>query len=214
MKTLLIKFLCLFIILFVFAQKRAFCQYDSLKPKGIYTSSFIIDEIPRNLTYYMPQNYGKLDIYPLLIVLHDEKSNAMNVIKQYGDLIHSKADSADCVVMYPDAVDGIWKKGKNKDSLNDRMFISIMINFFVQQYHCDAAHVYLLGIGAAGNVAYQMGCERNSKITALAAVRSINTKTDSLACASLATMPVANFINEGNGKAAVGKGCDFLLSHK
>lgn len=143
MKTPLIKFLCLFIILFVFASETAFCQYDSLKPKGIYTSSFIIDEIPRNLTYYMPQNYGKLEIYPLLIVLHDEKSSAMNVIKQYGDLIHAKADSANCVVMYPDAVDGIWKNGKNKDSLNDRMFISIMINFFVQQYHCDAARVYL-----------------------------------------------------------------------
>src|SRR5579875_3207702 len=112
------KFFYAFILLFVFASKTAFCQYDSLKPKGIYTSSFIIDEIPRNLTYYMPQNYGKLDTYPLLIVLHDENSSAMNVIKQYGDLIHTKADSADCVVMYPDAVEGIWKNGKNKDSLN------------------------------------------------------------------------------------------------
>ncbi len=213
MKTPFVKSLFLFIVLFVFASKTAFCQYDSLKPKGIYTSNFIIDEIPRDLTYYMPQNYGKLEVYPLLIVLHDKESSAMNVIKKWGDLIHAKADSADCVVMYPDAVDGIWKNGKNKDSLNDRMFISIMINFFVQQYHCDAARVYLLGIGAGSNVAYQLGCEKNSKINALALIRSINTKTDSPVCAS-ATTPVANFTNEGNGKAAVGKGCDFLLSHK
>ncbi len=200
------------LIVFVFVSKTAFCQYDSLKPKGIYTSNFIIDEIPRNLTYYMPQNYGKLETYPLLIVLHDEKSSAMNLIKKWGDLIHDKADSADCVVMYPDAVDGVWKNGKNKDSLNDRMFISIMINFFIQQYHCDASRVYLLGIGAGSNLAYQISCEKNSKVTALATIHSTN--TNSPACAGLATMPVASFTNEGNGKAAIGKGCDFLLSHK
>lgn len=208
------KFLYTFIILLLFYSKDVFGQYDSLKAKGIYTSNFIIDEVPRNLTYYMPLNYGKLDIYPLLIVLHDNNSNSMSVIKKYNELIHKKADSANCVVMYPDAVNGIWKTNKDKDSLNDRMFVTIMLNFFIQQYHCDASHIYLLGIGKGSEIAYQFGCERNRKVTAIASVNKMNVERSEPICADKKDLPILNIANEGNIKAAIGEACDFLLSQK
>ncbi|MDQ2753812.1 MAG: hypothetical protein M3R72_12385 [Bacteroidota bacterium] len=203
-----------FTTVFVFASKNVFCQYDSLKPKGIYTSNFIINEIPRNLTYYMPQNYGKFNSYPLLIVLHDEKSSAMNVIKKWGDLIHAKADFADCVVMYPDAVDGVWKKGKNKDSLNDRMFLNIMLNFFIQQYHCDDSRIYLLGIGAGSEVAYQFSCEKNSKITAIATIGKKSIERSEPICADKKELPVVKIINGETTQVAIDKAIDFLLPQK
>ncbi len=208
------KFLYAVTVLFCCNSNNVFSQYDSLKPGGLYTSNFIINEIPRNLTYYMPQNYGKLDLYPLLIFLHDEKSSAMNVIKQNGDFIHAKADSSNCMVMYPDAVGGVWKSNKDKDSLNDKMFISIMINFFVQQYHCDGSRIYVLGIGEGCDVAYQLSCERNRKITAIAAVRSTYNKNKPQSCAGMEAMPVVNLTNEAGTKAAIGKAWDFLLSQK
>ena len=212
MKTRFMKFFYASIVVFLFTSKNVFCQYDSLKPQGIYTSNFIIDELPRTVTYYMPQNYGKLDSYSLLIVLHDEKSSAMNLIKNWGDLIHTKADSANCVVMYPDAVNGIWKTNKDKDSLNDRMFISIMLNFFIQQYHCDATRVYVLGIGKGDKVAYQFGCEKNRKITAIAFINKTNNETSEPLCAGKKDLPILNIANRENTMAAIGKAIDFLLS--
>ena len=208
------KFFYAAILVFLFTPKIVFCQYDSLQPKGIYTSNFIIDEVPRNLTYYMPQNYGKLDTYPLLIVLHDEKSNAMNLIKKWGDFVHAKADSADCVMMYPDAVNGSWKTNKDKDSLNDRMFITIMINFFIQQYHCDASRIYLLGIGKGSEVAYQLGCERNRKITAIASINKTNDERTEPLCADKTNLRIFNITKKEITGAELGKAIDFLLSQK
>jgi polyhydroxybutyrate depolymerase len=153
----------------------AFSQYEAIQPQGIYTSDFNIDNRPRLITYYMPLNWGKKDMYPLVVVLHDANSSAKNTIKSLGDIIDAKADSGDCVVLYPDAVAGHWSSKTDTanaavDSVNDAGFISIMVDFFIQQYKCDPQRLYVVGMGNGGDMAKLINCYSPNKYAAVASI--------------------------------------------
>jgi len=175
-------------VLLTFGCLKASSQYEAIQPQGIYSSEFNIDNIARNITYYMPLNYGKFDTYPLVIVLHDANSSAKNVIKSLGDIIHEAADSNNAIILYPDAIAQHWnsKTGASfaaTDSINDVGFISIMTDFFVQQYHCDAARIYVTGIGNGGSMAARLQCDNNKKYNKFASINS----TEKISCNSATT---------------------------
>ena len=205
------KIVCLYIIVLLCGWLPAYCQYDSLKPQGLYTSNFIIDQTPRDLTYYMPLNYGKLDSYPLLIFLHDKGNSAQNLIKKYGELIDAKADSLNCVIMYPDAVAGRWNVD---DSINDVAFISIMLNFFVQQYHCDADRIYMLGIGNGGEMCYHYNCKSSSKIDAITSIQAASDLASEQNCRHKQSIPTLRINTETSIKSAISKAFSFLFSQR
>src|SRR4051812_8853922 len=98
---------CVLLILLNF-QFIAYSQNDSLKGGVLYSSNFLIDEVKRNFTYYMPVNYGKKDLYSLVIFLHDVGKSSKELIKNYGGKIQAMADTSDCIVIYPDAVAAHW----------------------------------------------------------------------------------------------------------
>jgi poly(3-hydroxybutyrate) depolymerase len=80
------------------------------------------------------------------------------------------ADTSTCIVIYPDAVTGYWNAKTNElaDSINDVGFISILIDYFRDVYHCDARRVYVTGISNGGQLAYRLTCDIPFKITAIA----------------------------------------------
>ena len=169
-------------LLLSFSLSHVFSQYEAIQPQGIYTSDFNIDNIPRLITYYMPLNWGKKDLYPLVVVLHDANSSAKNTIKSLGDIIHAKADSSDCVVLYPDAIAAHWnsKTGASfpaTDTINDAGFISMMVDFFVQQYKCDPQRLYVIGVGNGGDMAKLANCERINKYAAVASINGSKTNS-------------------------------------
>ncbi|HRI20415.1 MAG TPA: PHB depolymerase family esterase [Panacibacter sp.] len=152
----------------------AFGQDDPLKGKELYSSDFVIDGIARTFTYYMPVNYGRTNGYPLLIILHNLNENAGQLIKKYGEALHAKADSTDCIIVYPDAVDGRWNISPAIVSgavapVNDVRFISILIEYFVQQYGADAKRIYASGFNNGAAMACYLGCNVPLKIAAVAA---------------------------------------------
>src|SRR3954471_6898846 len=168
------------VLLLSFSLSHVFSQYEGIQPQGVYTSDFNIDNRPRLITYYMPLNWGKKDLYPLVVVLHDANSSAKNTIKSLGDIIHAKADSSDCVVLYPDAIAGHWnsKTGESfpaTDTINDAGFISIMVNFFVQQYQCDPKRLYVVGISNGGDMAKQLNCYSANIYAAVASINGSKT---------------------------------------
>src|SRR6266542_1063102 len=139
-------------------QLAAHSQNDSLKGGELYSSNFLIDGVQRNFTYYMPINYGKKDLYPLVIFIHDMGKSSRDIIKSYGNKINAMADSSDCIVIYPDAVAGHWNDKMDKsfpatDTINDVGFISILIDYFRDVYHCDAKRVYVAGFFNRGTFA-------------------------------------------------------------
>lgn len=154
-------------------QLAAHSQNDSLKGGELYSSNFLIDGVQRNFTYYMPINYGKKDLYPVVIFLHDMGKSGKDIIKSYGNKINAMADSSDCIVIYPDAVAGHWNDKMDKsfpatDTINDVGFISILIDYFRDVYHCDAKRVYVAGFFNGGELAYRLSCDIPAKVTAIA----------------------------------------------
>lgn len=196
-------------------QPIAYSQNDSLKGGELYSSNFLIDGVQRNFTYYMPVNYGKKDLYPLVIILHDTGKSSKDVIKSYGDKIHAIADSSHCIVVYPDAIAGHWndKMGESfpaTDTINDVGFISILIDYFHDVYHCDPKRVYVAGVANSGKLAYRLSCDIAFKITAIAAHIS---NPEASKCKSDESVAMAN-LNESGNQTDIVEAWNFFMSHE
>ena len=151
---------------------------NTIQPKLVYSSDFVIDDIPRNISFYIPANYGAKDFYPLVVMLHPEGDSAVKFIKHYGDIIQPLADSLNSVVLYPDAIKGKWYSSvdaNQKDSVNDVGFINIMITYFIQQYACNPNEVFICGFDKGGEMAEKLACKLNLPITAIASFKRENT---------------------------------------
>ncbi len=150
---------------------------------------------------------------PLVVVLHDAGGSAKNTIKTLGDAIHAKADSGNCIVLYPDAVAAHWNSKTGEpfpatDTINDAGFVSMMVDFFIQQYQCNAERLYVLGLGNGGDLAKLMQCERPGKY---AAVASINGSSGA-ACAGKSDTAVVEI--NAPAKAALGQAWTFLMERE
>lgn len=193
-----------------------YAQADSLKGGELYSSNFLIDNIQRNFTYYMPLNYGMKDLYPLVIFLHGQHSNSKNVIKNYGGSIHTLADTFNCVVIYPDAVNGHWNVKMNTasgDSINNVGFISILIDYFRDVYHCDPKRVYVAGISNGGAMAYRLACNISFKIAAVAPFVS-NIPELTAQCKADASVAMTNAGNNENPSSAdIANMWKFFMQH-
>ncbi|WP_153796292.1 alpha/beta hydrolase family esterase [Foetidibacter luteolus] len=183
---------------------------DMPQGKQVYSSDFVIDEIPRRISFYLPENYGSKDFYPLLIVLPGKKESGNNFIKNYGDELHTSADSAGCVILYPEALASGWHTG-SKDSVNDAGFISIMITYFTQQYRCNPNNIYAAGFETGADMAYRLACNYPHIMTAIAAIGAQQK------CTVPENVKVMEFTSAipGNSKTAYSKallaGFDFLM---
>jgi poly(3-hydroxybutyrate) depolymerase len=198
-------------------QSVVYSQNDSLKGGELYSSNFLIDGIQRNFTYYMPVNYGKKDLYPLVIILHDAGKSSKDVIKSYGDKIQSIADSSDCIVVYPDAVAGHWNDKMDEslaatDTINDVGFISILIDYFRDVYHCDPKRVHVAGLANSGKFAYRLSCDIAFKLTAIAAHIS-NAEEAVLKCKSDESVAIFN-LNEVSDQNDILEAWKFFMAHK
>jgi len=181
-------------LFFIILSINAFCfsaksQDEMLKAQSLYSSNFTIDGITRTFTFYTPAEYGKKDQYPLVIFLHAAGETGKTLIKTYGDLVNTKADSTGCVIVYADAVAEKWNTSHaDKDSINDIGFFSILIDYFVQRYQCDAQQVYITGFGNGADMALSLACALPGKVKAIAPFFS----TSSQVCNIPATISVMN----------------------
>lgn len=214
------KYLPAFFLLFIFFSSVAYSQTDALQGQQLYNSNFTIDSISRNITYYMPLNYGKKEVYPLIIFLHVANSSSKNFIKTYGDMIQSKADSLDCMIMYPDAVDGHWNDKISgsfpaTDSINDVGFLTIMIDYFVQVYHADRQRIYVTGFENGGFMAKRLSCDIPLKITAIAAFAKMpdiaNTCNTNASVAVMDTQKIPSQLLQKPDRKTIYEAMDFLL---
>lgn len=142
---------------------------DNVVAQTIYNTSFVIDGIERNCLFYIPLHYNKDEgSYRLLIVLHDTGKTAKNVVSTYSDVLHRQADTAKAIVLYPDAVNKTWNTGPTTNGVNDAGFISIISDYFVQRYNCNAAEIFVAGLGHGGAMARKLGCDLPKKIAGIA----------------------------------------------
>lgn len=205
------KIICTFFILIISIALNA---QDAIPGQTIYSSNFNIDDIPRNCTFYIPLGYGKHETYPLVIILHDKGSSAKNVIKAYGDIMHSNADKDSAVVIYPDAVAGHWSDGTSNDSVNDVGYLNILADYFIQRYQCNSDQVYIAGFGNGAAMAYKFVCDFPAKAIALASFFDTANKN---ACTNILVpvLPAAQ-VTSANGKltdATINNMWKFFMQH-
>lgn len=147
-------------------------QEAAVRPQGIYSSDFVIDGIPRNISFYIPLGYGRHENYPIVFMLHAEGETGKALMKKYNGSVQPLADSSACIVVYPDAVRGRWntKMGTKAatDTINDPGFLTIMIDYFVQQYHGDGHRVYAMGFYNGGEMAWSLACNARTNVAAIA----------------------------------------------
>ena len=209
------RFLILLILLNF--QSVVYSQNDSLKGGELYSSNFLIDGIQRNFTYYMPVNYGKKDLYPLVIILHEAGKSSKDAIKSYGEKIQSMADSSACIVVYPDAVAGHWNDKMDEslpatDTINDVGFISILIDYFRDVYHCDPKRVYVAGLANSGKFAYRLSCDIAFKLTAIAAHIS-NAEEEASKCKRDESVAIIN-LNPSGDQNSIVEAWNFFTGHE
>jgi poly(3-hydroxybutyrate) depolymerase len=185
-----------------------FAQDDALQGQTLYTSNFIVNDVQRNFTYYMPLDYGKKEKYPLIIFLHDNGETSKTFIKNFGDIIQPKADTTASVIIYPDAVNHHWMVAA-PDSPNDITFFSLLISYFIELYQADANRVYIAGIGRGGEMAAHLRCAMPARLAAVA----LFTKNKGENCADANSVNAINTHDKPNA-ADIENAIDFLLEHQ
>ncbi|CAN5757019.1 hypothetical protein BH10BAC2_BH10BAC2_07620 [soil metagenome] len=196
-------------LLLVFITSTCAYTQEVIPGQTIYSSNFDIDGISRTCTFYIPLGYGKSEACPLVIMLHDRGSNAKNIIKSYGDIMHANADSISAIVIYPEAVADGWKDGTEKDSINDVGYLSILTDYFVQRYHADPTRVFITGLGNGAAMAYRFGCDLPGKVAALVAFTNTDSKSN---CINLA-VPVMRVSGKVNA-VSINNVFEFFMLHR
>lgn len=189
---------------------------NTIQPKVVYSSDFVIDEIPRNISFYIPANYGTKDFHPLVVMLHPEGESSVKFIKNYGDVIHPIADSLNYVILYPDALKGKWYsavEANQKDSVNDVGFINIMITYFIQQYACNPNELFICGFDKGGDMAEKLACKLNIPVTAIASFKKENTNASACTPPSTVSVMDTKSFTPGTDKLPYKKAVDEAFSY-
>lgn len=83
------------------------------------------------------------------------------------------ADTAHCIVIYPQGIDRRWNSGTFfgvSSDVDDVGFIGKLIDYAISLYHADASRVYLTGYSAGGFMCYKMACDVPNRIAAIVPV--------------------------------------------
>lgn len=145
-----------------------------------YESVNIDGETRTYLLNLPPDFYENSDRYPLVIALHGTGGEATQFENNYH--FTEKANSAGFVVVYPEGIKNhgflgvrVWNAGDccgdaADRQVDDKKFITTLIDEFVSEYRIDPQKVYATGMSNGGMMTYRLACEMSEKIAAVAVV--------------------------------------------
>jgi polyhydroxybutyrate depolymerase len=133
--------------------------------------SFTFGGQTRTYRVYRPVNFSTSTSLPLVINMHGLNSNSQQQ-EQY-TLFNPLADTARCVVVYPDAINGQWNIVIGQSGVNDVGFISALIDTMYKNYNIDLNRVYACGMSMGGYMSFRLACELSCKIAAIASVTGL-----------------------------------------
>ena len=140
--------------------------------------SFVFNGQARNYRVYLPVNFNSNSSLPLVLNLHGRGSNGQ--AQELYTLFDNLADTARCVVVYPDGIGGQWNavigcSGSTAPCLgvNDVGFISALIDTIHKNYNTDLSKVYATGMSMGGYMSFRLACELSCRIAAIASVTGL-----------------------------------------
>ena len=165
MKKIIWILLLSFMSLFCYGQ----IQYGEFQYDG-YTRDYIV---------FLPENFEPNS--PLVLNLHGYELDA-DFNNQYLNM-NGVADTAGFLVVYPNAINGIWNSGIGDSpdwpapEVDDVAFISALIDTIYSQYQIDLGRVHSCGFSNGGFMSFRLATELSSRIHSIASVVGVMTPT-------------------------------------
>lgn len=164
---------CMVIIIFcshcVFANDQALVKDLSLQ-------KLKLGKLKRSYYIHLPTDHQSTAILPVMLVLHGGgKADGAKLAQRTG--YNAIADRDGFIVVYPNGIDNQWNDGRgvtfrkaDNTRIDDVGFLSALIDLIIRDYKGDPRRVYVTGLSNGGMMALRLGCELDSKITAIAPV--------------------------------------------
>ena len=150
---------------------------------GINEFEVIFDEIPREYTVYIPENYNHSIPTPILFAFHGFGGSNNFIMNSAG--FNEIADEENFIVVYPQGSlifnllahwnVGGFTEGSNTD---DVAFVDYLISSLSEIYNVNLDRVYATGMSNGGFMSFLLACQLSNKIAAIASVTgSMTTQT-------------------------------------
>ena len=129
----------------------------------------------REYIIYIPQSYSPSISSPILFAFHGGNGYAIDFMNYEADL-RSISDTEGFILVYPQALedpnDGNSTNWLHKEPTNhkDIFFIETLIDTISSEYNIDLNRIYACGYSLGGMFSYELACQLNHKIAAIASV--------------------------------------------
>ena len=150
---------------------------------GINEFEVIFDEIPREYTVYIPENYNHSIPTPILFAFHGF-GGSNNFIMNSAEF-NEIADQENFIVVYPQGslilnLLAHWNVGgfTQISNTDDVAFVDYLISSLSEMYNINLDRVYATGMSNGGFMSFLLACQLSNKIAAIASVTgSMTTQT-------------------------------------
>ena len=133
-----------------------------------------IDGIERTYFLYRPANLPKTAHPPLVIAMHGGGSIAQGVETHY--FWDQQADKGGFVVVFPQAIDKIWRNVRNgalgnlTPGVDDVKFLTVLVRRMEIDQNVDPHRIFFTGMSSGALMSYSMACYAKFPIAAIAPV--------------------------------------------
>jgi polyhydroxybutyrate depolymerase len=123
----------------------------------------------RNVVLYLPENFSPSENLPVVINMHGFLTTAafqMNYTQ-----FNKTADTARCIVLYPEGVNLRWNSGTFffvPSDVDDVGFLGDLLDRMAVLYNADLSRAYSMGYSAGGFMSYKLACDATNRIAAIA----------------------------------------------
>ena len=150
---------------------------------GINEFEVIFDEIPREYTVYIPENYNHSIPTPILFAFHGFGGSNNFIMNSAG--FNEIADEENFIVVYPQGslilnLFAHWNVGgfTQISNTDDVAFVDYLILSLSEMYNINLDRVYATGMSNGGFMSFLLACQLSNKIAAIASVTgSMTTQT-------------------------------------
>ena len=179
------KFLFLLVFCFAFTS-------DTFSQTTV-SGSFMYQSILRTYRIYIPAIYNSTVAVPLVLNLHGYSSNNTQQ-EAYGEF-RPIADTANFIIVHPNGTldpsnQRFWNAFDVMSPIDDVGFLSALIDTVSANYTIDPNRIYSTGMSNGGFMSYELACQLNNRIAAVASVTGGMVSSHMSTCSPIHPTPI------------------------
>lgn len=162
-----------FLFLSVFLLISLFCQAQ-FRTKTAYLK---YEEYDRTYEFYVPENYSKNQIYPIVLILHGGGGTAKGLVRNTRARFNFLANRDKFIAVYPNGVEKGWNDSARdtfgvarKINIDDVEFIKKVIQNLNSKVNVDMKNIFACGISNGGFMSQRLAFELSDKIKGIGVV--------------------------------------------